>query len=291
MKLKLILTTAITAAGVGGLLADQAAALPSACSQLGRTVTCTYTSGSNPFTVPAGVFSIHVVAVAGRGGDSIFGGVGGDGAVVSGDLPVKAGSTLYALVGANGGGLGETGGGASSDVRTSQNDLSTRLLVAGGGGGAGGDGLVAFGIAHSFTAGAAGGAGGGTDGFGFAAGGGGGGSTSGGEGGAGSTGCFSTPIFPICGTGESGSAGGSGVGGDGGAGAFFNQGGLFIGGGHGGGGGDGWFGGGGGGGGGLAPDGGGGGGGGSNLVPPGGSQSIDTTGIPLIKIAYRHGHR
>ena len=68
MKLKLILTTAIAAAGVGGLLADQAAALPSACSQSGPTVTCTYTSGSNPFTVPAGVFSIHVVAVGGRGG-------------------------------------------------------------------------------------------------------------------------------------------------------------------------------------------------------------------------------
>jgi hypothetical protein len=66
MKLKLILTTAIAAAGVGGLLADQAAALPAACSQSGPTVTCTYTSGSNPFPVPAGVFSIHVAAVGGR---------------------------------------------------------------------------------------------------------------------------------------------------------------------------------------------------------------------------------
>ena len=36
MRLKLILTTAITAAAVGGLLADQAVALPSACSQSGR---------------------------------------------------------------------------------------------------------------------------------------------------------------------------------------------------------------------------------------------------------------
>ena len=100
MKLKLILTTAIAAAGVGGLLADQAAALPSACSHSGPTVTCTYTSGSNPFTVPAGVFSIHVVAVGGRGGFGFLAD-GGDGGVVSGDLPVKKGSTLYAAVGAN----------------------------------------------------------------------------------------------------------------------------------------------------------------------------------------------
>jgi hypothetical protein len=142
MKLKLILTMAIAAAGMGGLLADQAAALPSACSQSGRTVTCTYTSGSNPFTVPAGVFSIHVVAVGGSGGSS-FGVIpGGAGAVVSGDLPVKAKSTLYAVVGATGSSNGGGGGGTSSDVRTSQDDLSSRLLVAGGGGGAGGVGAV-----------------------------------------------------------------------------------------------------------------------------------------------------
>jgi hypothetical protein len=285
MKLKLTLTTAIAAAGVGGLLADQAAALPSACNQSGRTVTCTYMSGSNPFTVPAGVSSIHVVAVGGAGGagDQFGFPEGRPGAVVSGDLPVKMGSTLYAVVGANAGALG---GGAASDLRTSQNDLSTRLLVAGAGGGAGGDGGVVLGPAHSFAPGAAGGVGGGGPGE---SGGAGGGGTSGGAGGAGSTGCFTAGFFGICGTGEDGSAGGFGVGGDGGAGAFFNQSGLFIAGGHGGGGGGGWFGGGGGGGGGLRPDGGGGGGGGSNLVPPGGSQGIGTTGIPLITIAYVHG--
>jgi hypothetical protein len=165
MKLKLILTTAIAAAGVGGLLADQAAALPSACSQSGRTVTCTHTSGSNPFTVPAGVFSIHVVAVGGRGGFGAFDADGGDGAVVSGDLPVKKGRTLYAVVGANAPfNDSGAGGGSASDVRTSQNDLSSRLLVAGGGGGAGGLGEVVIGFAHTFSPGASGGAGGGTDG-------------------------------------------------------------------------------------------------------------------------------
>ncbi len=291
MKLKLILTTAIAAAGVGGLLADQAAALPSACSQSGPTVTCTYTSGSNPFAVPAGVFSIHVLAVGGSGGSSFFGGVGsdgGDGAVVSGDLPVKAGSTLYALVGAAGvdSRLGG-GGGASSDVRTSQNDLSTRLLVAGGGGGAGGLGVDAFEDRVFVEPGGAGGGGGGNDGIGGGPFGGGGGSTSGGAGGAGSSSCFNFGFFGVCGTGESGSAGGSGVGGGGGGGARFGLSGIVIAGGNGGEGGGGWFGGGGGGGGGLAPDGGGGGGGGSNLVPPGGSQSVDTTRVPLVTISYQ----
>jgi hypothetical protein len=281
MKLKLILTTAIAAAGVSGLLADQAAALPAACSHSGPTVTCTYISGSNPFTVPAGVFSIHVVAVGGRGGFGFLGADGGDGGVVSGDLPVKKGSTLYAVVGANAPfNDSGAGGGTASDVRTSQNDLSSRLLVAGGGGGAGGFGEEVIGFAHRFSPGAPGG---------DAAGGGGGGSTSGGAGGAGSTGCFSNPIGSICGTGESGSAGGSGIGGEGGGGTSFGGGGFLLLGGRGGDGGGGWFGGGGGGGGGYG-EGGGGGGGGSNLVPPGGSQSVDATGIPLIKISYRHGH-
>ena len=282
MKLKLILTTAFAAAGVGGLLADQAAALPSACSQPGRTVTCTYTSGLNPFTVPAGVFSIHVVAVGGRGASGEFS-AGGSGAVVSGDLPVNAGSTLYAVVGANGGG--------ASDVRTSQADLSTRLLVAGGGGGGGAFGIAFLnGLRVSFSPGGNGGAAGDADFGGFGIDGGGGGSTSGGAGGAGITACFPipTPFGEICATGGSGSQGRFGFGGTGGNPGTWNIPGVVSVAGGGGGGGDGWFGGGGGGGG-VGYGGGGGGGGGSNLVPLGGSQGINTTGIPLIKIAYIHG--
>ncbi len=61
---------------------------------------------------------------------------------------------------------------------------------------------------------------------------------------------------------------------------------MNAGGGGGGGGGGGWFGGGGGGGGAITA-GGGGGGGGSDLVPPGGSQSVDTTGIPIVQISYK----
>jgi hypothetical protein len=297
---------AIAAVGTGGLPPDRAAALPSACDRSGPTVTCTYTSGLNQFKVPAGVFSIHVVAVGGMGGGSLFD-PGGFGAVVRADLPVTAGRTLYAVVGANVGGEtpGGAGGGAgagpgglvgdgggASDVRTSPDDLSTRLLVAGGGGGHGGPGeagLIGDGRAFGGLGGA-GGAGGGSDGGDGPAGGAGGGGSAGGAGGQGTNACFPLPLIgSVCGAGTSGSDGGNGFGGGGGAGASFDEGGLIVIGGGGGGGGGGWFGGGGGGGGGLDA-GGGGGGGGSNLVPPGGSQAVDTTGIPLVEVSYRSGH-
>jgi hypothetical protein len=277
-KLKLILTTAIAAAGVGGLLADHAAAaLPSACTHSGRTVTCSYTSGSNPFTVPAGVFSIHVLAVGGRGSGSQFD-TGGSGALVSGDLPVNARGTLYAVVGTNGGG--------ASDVRTSQDDLSTRLLVAGGGGSDGGYGIAVLnGQRLSFSPGGLGGTAGNAN----DADGGGGGSTSGGAGGVGGTFCLNiSPFPPVCATSGSGSAGTFGYGGSGGYPGNWTLGDIVGFAGGGGSGGDGWFGGGGGAGG-VGYSGGGGGGGGSNLVPPGGSQSVDTTGIPRITISYVYG--
>ena len=252
----------------------------------------TFTSGSNPFTVPPGISSIHVLAIGARG--SSFGlphfGSGGYGAVVSGNLPVTADSTLYAVVntgGAGGSGFGSAGGGAS-DVRSSQNDLSSRLIVAGGGGGGGGAGQAADQFEGVGGAGGAAGADGGGGGSGGGSGGRGGSSTSGGPGGAAGT-C--PPTFPlICGaaaTAAGGGTGASGSGGGGGAGALLND--PFpmnAGGGGGGGGGGGWFGGGGGGGGAITA-GGGGGGGGSDLVPPGGSQSVDTTGIPIVQISYK----
>ncbi len=299
------------------------AALPPGCSQSGQTVRCTYRSGSNPFTVPAGVSSIRVVAVGGTGGSSpTGGGVGGAGAVVTGDLPVVGGSTLYAIVGgngraptlpeditgaaggSNGGGRGATpfvclsdpglcaasapalfsfyggGGGGPSDVRSSQNDLSGRLLVAAGGGGSGGAG---GGPGGSTSPGGAGGAGGGNDGVsGETCGGGpglGGGGAAGGMGGAAASDCN---FISAAGSGAGGSGGLGGDGGVGGGGG--HSAGVFLGGGGGGGGG-GLFGGGGGGGG--VSAGGGGGGGGSNLVPAGGSQSIDTTSVPMVQIAYQ----
>ncbi len=284
------------------LPAVSAGALPPVCSLSGQTVTCTYASGTNPFTVPSGVSSIHAVAVGGKGG-----GTGGDGALVTGDIDVTPGSTLYAVVagnggaqtpGSNGGGAGGepevcaanpslclpignpfvAGGGGASDVRTLQNDLSSRLLVAAGGGGGGGASSSTFGGSGG---GGAGGAGGGTNGADAEGGGGnGGGSSAGGAGGAGAV-CR----IAACGGAASGSAGSLGSGGAGGnsGDALFDGVGLSIG-GPGGGGGGGVYGGGGGGGG--ITGGGGGGGGGSNLVPPGGSASVDTTGVPLVQISY-----
>jgi hypothetical protein len=121
------------------------------------------------FTVPAGVTSVHVVAIgarggggAGTGGDS---GQGGFGARATADIPVAPGQVLYVEVGShgaaalgssggaagfNGGGAGGAGigllggasGGGASDLRTLPrsvtDSLTSRLIVAGGGGGGGG---------------------------------------------------------------------------------------------------------------------------------------------------------
>jgi hypothetical protein len=64
-------------------------------------VTVTYTDvGEHVFTVPAGVTSIHVVAVGGKGGGGFA--LGGAGARTEGDLTVTPGQTLYAEVGGAG---------------------------------------------------------------------------------------------------------------------------------------------------------------------------------------------
>jgi hypothetical protein len=298
------------ATGASALLADSAtAALPPGCSQSGQIVTCTYESGSNPFTVPAGVSSLHVVAVGGKGGSigeptcpAFIGagaGRGGPGATVSADIQVTGGSTFYAVVGANGGqppgdadgGTGGTGGGGgafgngcggggASDLRSSPIDPSSRLIVAAGGGGAGGDVFSPTGL----IAGGDGGAGGGGDGHRGASIGGTTGDAFVGRGGAGGTdgsgGLGGATSADFAGA-TDGGAGGLGFGGDGGDGAFLPD--FPTTGGAGGGGGGGLYGGGGGSGG---IGGGGGGGGGSNLVPTGGSASIDTTGIPQVQISY-----
>src|SRR2546429_5989086 len=62
------------------------------------------------FTVPRGVFVLHVVAVGARGGGGAYG------ARVSGDLSVRPGETLYVEVGGEGTGNVEAfdGGGVAS---------------------------------------------------------------------------------------------------------------------------------------------------------------------------------
>jgi len=298
-----------------------ASALPGGCAQAFTTVTCTYTSGTNTFTVPKGVASVHVVAIGGTGGAGLAdnhgtasGGAGGPGARVEGELSVSSGSTLYAIVGGNGltgfgvksgdgganggfngnscnGSLGAGGGGGASDVRTSPTDLSTRLLVAGGGGGGGCSGITSSGPEGN------GGAGGTADGSGFAgqdeanalgsisSGGGGGGAGTASAGGAGGAG-GAPGIVGEGGTNLPGCTGGTGDLGIGGYGSFvFDE----LCGAGGGGGGGGLYGGGGGGGATslFGADGGsGGGGGGSSLVPSGGTLSIDATATPEITISY-----
>lgn len=161
---------AVLATGLGS------AAVALAPAARADTTTMTwYSSGAEQsWTVPAGVASVHVVAVGGHGGmgqtepaggDSH--GAGGAGAVVTADLDVVPGHTLYLEVGGNGqdlfsdgsaatggfngggnapldtnsGRAGGGGGGGASDVRTLSmvdgSTLTSRLLIAGGGGGGG----------------------------------------------------------------------------------------------------------------------------------------------------------
>src|ERR1700689_263557 len=215
------------------------------------TQTFNYTGGEQTFTVPAGVTSVEVLAIGGRGGNASK--PGGVAAQVTGIVPVTPGQPLYVEVGGNGasegfggaggfngGGQGAGGGGGASDVRTSPlaSGLSPddRLIVAGAGGGGGAEGSLIGG-----TGGAAGEPGESVSNQGGGAG------TSSGGGAGGSGGC------------TNGSSGQLGAGGNAGSPCQFS----------GGGGGGGYYGGGGGGSG-LSIDGGGG-GGGSSLVPTGGT--------------------
>jgi hypothetical protein len=236
------------------------------------TRTFAFTGAEQTFVVPAGVSTVHVVAVGGTGGPG-SGVKGGTGARTSGDLQVMPGEVLYVEVAGNGqaeasgggggfnggggGGRGVGGGGGASDVRTAPRSMSlvpdTRVIVAAGGGGAaegsggpaGGDGSIGNAPDEEGHAGTA---------------------STGGAGGAGA-----------CGSTGDGGSGALGQGGDGGTGM------TAIG--DGGGGGGGYYGGGGGGGG--CMSGGGGGGGGSSRAPAGGSTVVAASGAaPQIAITY-----
>lgn len=245
----------------------------------------TFTSGTNDWQVPAGVFSVRVTANgedgAGRAttrpGGGLYFGLGGGGATVRATISVTPGETLKVGVseggsagGTNGGGNGSGGGGGGASwVKRG----TTPLVVAGGGGGAGdstfrdgvgGDGGNApvgtdAGNGQPSPASAPAGTGGA------------GATTSAnGTGGAGGVGTTSTGTTGSTGTSLAGGAGGAGSGSDGAGG--------------GGGGGAGYFSGGGGGGGGVGTSfsssyrgGGGGGGGGSSYADPG-ATSVEILG-------------
>jgi len=276
--------TVVAATAVGALLLPPAQPILAADP---IEVTFNSTGAEQTWVVPDNVGSIHVVLIGGNGGDLTSTGFAH---VVTGDLAVTEGATLYVEVGGkgadsiglpgaaggfNGGGAGGTGalnagagGGGASDIRTvartEPGSLESRLIVAAGGGGAGG--------AHGSFGGAGGNAGasgtGGSEGPG----------PSGSGGGFGSTADGGIPGFGSSGA-QDGASGALGVGGTGGDSTVQNGNG-------GGGGGGGYYGGGGGGGG--ASAGGGGGGGGSSFV--GGAQSssvtLNSSALPSITITY-----
>jgi hypothetical protein len=285
------------ATGLGVLLTGAVGARPAAAATTDASaVTIRYTSvGEHEFTVPAGVFSVHVVAIGGKGGDLSGYSPGGRGARVEADLAVKPGQVLYAEVGGagttatmtasmpavggdNGGGVGGmyvnslygggaifvamsgAAGGGSSDVRTRSRSIwgnfwSSRLLVAAGGGGAGAD--------------SAGGAGGAPNGQGAV------GATSGSPGGGGAT----TSAAGVGGTIQNsvGGSGSLGAGGNGGLGAAFG----------GGGGGGGYYGGGGGSGGAYQPADLSGGGGGGSSYGPAGTQYSNISDPASVSLTYQ----
>src|SRR5882724_6220216 len=79
------------------------------CTTTGNQTQCVYTAGGEQqLTLPAGVSTLHVVAVGGAGGGTL-GGSGGTGAQVTADMPASGGVTLFVEVGL-GGGAGEGGG-------------------------------------------------------------------------------------------------------------------------------------------------------------------------------------
>lgn len=246
--------------------------------QAQTTETFNFTGAPVYWEVPPCVDTIDVVMAGGRGG----GNLGGNGAVLTGRLPVTAGQILEFRVGGqgqcpasgwNGGGnsfagIGPAcGGGGASDIRVAPYALGNRISVAAGGGGQGGgtpntqfggQGGCAAGLAGQNTYGSGGGAG--TQ-------------LNGGNGG--------TPYAP---PGTFGQVGSLGQGGNGGQDNCASNS-------HGGGGGGGFYGGGGGG-----PDcigstsfvGGGGGGGGSSLVPAGFNCGAGTNNGPgYITITYQ----
>jgi hypothetical protein len=300
---------ALIVAAVLTFASSALADLPDNCTAGVDTVTCgyRYTGSEQTFTVPSGVDSIQVYAVAGAGGGrgSTPGGLG---ATATAAVPVRPGEVLYIEVGGagqqvpgpgpggwNGGGNGPGGGGGgggASDVRTipcgstcpgDTATLGSRLIVAAGGGGAGFGSLSGVGGVADQAGGDATGSGGG-----------GGAAGTLGEGGRGGAGAPNNDPSLV------GVAGNDGTFGQGGAGSGDHDANT----GSGGGGGGGYFGAGGGGSGPSAKSfcvnvggvttcgpppavfGGGGGGGGSSYAP-GGAIDVDAAGDPAyVSIAY-----
>lgn len=149
---------ALTGAGAitllsGGLLTvgatPAAAALPAGCVDGGATITCTYNDSSavKHFTVPAGVVSALITVRGGSGAtgtvdppgpdNTLTGGTGGKGGVVTAKLPVTSGVTLDIWVGsaATGANGAVSGGSASGGNGDTHFDGANDRISGGGGGG------------------------------------------------------------------------------------------------------------------------------------------------------------
>ena len=68
-----------------------------AASALAEEAKFTYTGAEQQFIVPAGVFSVNIVAIGSEGESSSSGSPGGVGAVVSGTLPVTPEQVPYGV--------------------------------------------------------------------------------------------------------------------------------------------------------------------------------------------------
>jgi len=130
---------------------------PNALPPLTSSRTFHFTHSAQKFKVPQGVTELTITAYGAQGGGpkkSKQGPPGALGAAVTATLSVTGGKLLFVYVGGpgikggvhgggggfNGGGgafSGAFGGGGSSDVRTSSDKLTDRLIVAAGGGGTG----------------------------------------------------------------------------------------------------------------------------------------------------------
>lgn len=102
--------------------------------------TFNFTGDVQTFTVPeSGYYEIYALGAQGGDTSRYKGGLGGE---ISGTVYLKAGTVLYINVGGkantfNGGGQGSAvNGGGASDIRINNNNIGSRILVAGGGGAA-----------------------------------------------------------------------------------------------------------------------------------------------------------
>jgi len=123
----------------------------SATPVFAKTTTFSYTGAAQTYTVPSGVTTLRLDAIAGGGGASTNGPAGGLGGRIRGTIAVTPGEVLNVYVGGagqsgssggwNGGGNGQNtnggGGGGASDIRRGGTAIANRVMVAGGGGGGG----------------------------------------------------------------------------------------------------------------------------------------------------------